>query len=137
LRTMKRIIRERYEDGEIDKDELAAADKPVLEWEKAISSLEQSWNSKLLPIESVNAAKGMPNISDLIKVANEDKDLTFRVWAALRLGYAKYERGDEGNQEAIKAAIEALKTDSEKLVAKAAAEGESIKDSDEYYELRK
>ena len=37
----------------------------------------------------------------------------------------------------IKAAIEELKQDSNKQVAKAASEGEAIKDADEYYELRK
>ncbi len=137
LSTLGRINRARYDDGEIEKDELTKANESVMDWNRAIADLEQSWNSKLKPIESVNASKGMPNISDLIKVANEDKDLTFRIFGALRLGYALYERGDQGNQDAIKAAIEELKGDSEKLVAKAAAEGESIKDADEYYELRK
>ena len=42
-----------------------------------------------------------------------------------------------GNQTAIKEAIEALKSDSEKLVADAAGAGASIANSDEYYELRK
>lgn len=137
LSTMGRITRARYDDGEIDKEDLSAANNKVMEWNNAIKALEDVWNSKLKPIESVNQAKSLPNISDLIKVAKEDKDLTFRVFAALRLGYALYERGDQGNQEAIKEAIEELKADSEKLVADAAKAGESIADADEYYELRK
>lgn len=137
LSKLGQVNSERYEDGEIEKDERRERDNLIMEWNRAISALENVWNSKLKPIDSVNAKKGMPNISDLIKVANEDKDLTFRIWAARRLGYALYERGDQGNQKAIKAAIEELKADSDKQVAKAAAEGESIKDADEYYELRK
>lgn len=137
LSTIGRINRAKYDDGEINKDELTAANNLVMDWNNAIKALEDTWNSKLKTIESVNQAKAIPNIADLIKVANEDKDLTFRMFAALRLGYALYERGDMGNQTAIKEAIEALKSDSEKLVADAAGAGASIANSDEYYELRK
>ena len=105
--------------------------------EHELTPEEDVWNSKLKPTEGVNASKGIPNISDLIKIAKEDQDPTFRIWASLRLGYALYERGDQGNQKAITAAIEELKLDSNKQVAAAAKAGESIKDSDEYYELRK
>lgn len=137
LSTLGKVNRARYDDGEIDQDELAKANEQVMAWNKVIGDFEKSWNSKLKTTESVNASKNIPNITDLVKIAKEDEDLTFRRWAALRLGYALYERGDQGNQDAIKSAIEELKNDSDKLVAQAAAAGESIKDSDEYYELRK
>lgn len=137
LGKLRGINRDRYEDGEIEKDERNERNAPIMEWDKAIGALETVWNSKFKSTDSVNAKKGLPNITDLIKIANEDEDLSFRIWAARRLGYALYERGDQGNQTAIKAAIESLKSDSDKQVAKAAEEGESIKDADEYYELRK
>lgn len=137
LSTMGRINKARYDDGEIDQDGLKALNDKVMDWNNAVKALEDAWNSKLKPIESVNQAKGIPNIADLIKVAKEDEDPTFRIFGALRLGYALFERGDKGNQNAIKTAIEELKADSNKRVASAAAAGESIADSDEYYELRK
>ena len=137
LSTIGRINRARYDDGEIEKDGLRELNDKVMDWNNAIKALEDVWNSKLKPTEGVNASKGIPNISDLIKIAKEDQDPTFRIWASLRLGYALYERGDQGNQKAITAAIEELKLDSNKQVAAAAKAGESIKDSDEYYELRK
>lgn len=137
LRKLGDINRARYDDGEIEQDELRTRNDKIMKWNNAIKALEDVWNSKLATTESVNQKKGIPNTADLIKIAKEDEDVTFRAWAALRLGYALYERGDAGNQEAVKAAIEELKNDSDKLVATAAAAGESIKDADEYYELRK
>jgi hypothetical protein len=137
LRKLGDINRARYDDGEIEQDELKTRNDQIMKWNNAIKALEDVWNSKLKPTESVNQKKGIPNTADLIRIAKEDEDVTFRAWAALRLGYALFERGDAGNQKAIKAAIEELKGDSVKLVADAAAAGESIKDSDEYYELRK
>ncbi|MEM9345000.1 MAG: hypothetical protein AAGB26_00140 [Planctomycetota bacterium] len=137
LSTMGRINKARFDDGEIDQDAMRALNDKVMEWNSAIKDFEDVWNKKLNTTESVNQKKGIPNTADIIKIAREDKDPTFRIWAALRLGYALFERGGKGNQEALKAAIEELKNDSDKQVSKAAAEGESIADSDEYYELRK
>lgn len=136
LKRMRQINRARYDDGEIDEDERNAFDEKIKAWDSAIQAFNDSWNSKLATTETAVKNKPIPNIADIIKIANEDKDLTFRIWAARRLGYALYERGDQGNQEAIKAAIQALKNDSEKLVAEAAADGESI-NREEYAELRK
>ncbi len=104
----------------------------VKEWMDAIAEFEEPWEAKLKSIDSIAS----PNTADIIKVAKEDRDLTFRIFGTLRLGYVQYERGDQGNQEAIKAAIEELKGDSEPLVAKMAAQAESIK-REEYHELRK
>lgn len=132
-----KINKARYEDGEIDQDELKKRNEKVKEWNRAVSAVRNAWKDKLRPIESVSSKKRIPNTADLVRVAKEDEDLTFRIWAARRLGYALYERGDLGNQKVIKAAIEELKGDSNKQVAAAAADGESIKDTDEYYELRK
>ncbi|MEO0474441.1 MAG: hypothetical protein AAF085_00530 [Planctomycetota bacterium] len=132
-----KVIQERLKDGEIDQDEFKERNAKVMEWNRAVSAVRNAWKEKLRPIESVNSEKRIPNTSDLVRVAKEDEDLTFRIWAARRLGYAMFERKDPGNLEVIKTAIEELKNDSNKQVAKAAAEGEKIKDTDEYYELRK
>jgi len=137
LSTLGQVNRARYDDGEIKQDKLTELNNQVMKWNNAIKTVEDVWNSKLKSTESVNQPKGIPNIGDLIQIAKEDKDRSFRIWAARRLGYALFERGDKGNQEAINAAIEELKADSDKLVAKAAEAGQSIADSDEYYELRK
>ena len=149
------VIRARYDDGEIEQDEMRSRNKEVMEWLNAVSDVTNTWNSKLQRTEGVATSKDKkmsngetrkvplpfdkikPNIADLIRIAKQDEDITFRIWAARRLGYALFERGGAGNQAAIKAAIEELKGDSNKQVAAAAADGESIKDADEYYELRK
>lgn len=132
LREMGKIIRARYEDAEIEKEEMAKLNAQIMSWNNAIADFEEPWKGKLKSIDSITK----PNTADIIRVAKEDKDLTFRVFGTLRLGYLQYERGDPGNQEAIKQAIETLKGDSEPLVAKAANEASSIK-REEYHELRK
>lgn len=132
LRELASITRARYKDGEIEKEAMDKLNAKIMEWIEAIASFEEPWKSKLKSIDSI----ANPNTADIIKVAKEDQDLTFRIFGTLRLGYVQYERGDQGNQEEIKQAIEALKGDSEPLVAKAAAEAESIK-REEYHELRK
>ena len=132
LSQMGPINTARYKDGEIEKEEMHQLNAKVKAWMDAIADFETPWKAKLKSIDSVANV----NTADIIRVANEDRDLTFRIYGTLRLGYALYERGDPGNQQAIKEAIEALKSDSEPLVAKAAAEAESIK-RDEYHELRK
>lgn len=132
LSTMRRINQARFEDGEIDQDERNQLNEQVAKWSTEIGRFENVWNSKLKAIEAVTDV----NVADIVKVAEEDEDVTFRAFAALRLGYAFFERGDQGNQAAIKSAIESLKSDSNPLVAKAAKEADSI-EREEYYELRK
>ena len=77
-------------------------------------------------------AKVCPTSPTLIKVAKEDQDLTFRIWAARRLGYALFERGDHGQPErrSRMRSKSWSRADSNKLRSpKAAAEGgRSIKD---------
>ena len=106
-------------------------------WLDAIQKIENTWNAKLNAIETIDQKNDLPNIADIIYVAKNDKDRSFRVFAARRLGYALYERGDPGNQEAINAAIDELEKSDDKLIAEAAKAGRSIKDQNEYHELRK
>lgn len=137
LTNISRVERAAYDDGAIDQDKLAANNTEIMKWNNAIKVVEDGWNAKLKTIETVNAKKGLPNIQDLIKIANEDQDPTFRIFAARRLGYALFERGDPSNQKAMKSALDKLSKSSDKAVATAAKEGRSIKDAGEYHELRK
>lgn len=137
LSSLARIERAAYDDGAIDEDELAARNEKIMAWNKAVKKVEDAWNTKLKSIETVAASKGLPNTADLAKIAKNDADPTFRIFAARRLGYALFERGDPGNQQAINQTLDELIAGSDKAVADAAKAGRSIKDSKEYYELRK
>lgn len=131
LTNMGAVNRARYDDGEIENDRLQALNADIMPWFNAISEVDNSWKSKLKTIDSTK-----PNVTDLIRVANDDRDLSFRIFAARRLGYAQHERGEPGNQRAIKDALAALQSDSNAQVASAAKAGASIK-REEYAELRK
>lgn len=127
---------EARKDGEWDDKKVDAVFAETKKWIDAVGKVSAAWNAKLSSNESVNSKEGKPNVADLVKIANEDEDLTFRIYAALRLGYALYERGDPGNQQAIKAALDELEASDEPKVAAAAKAGRSIKDREEYHELR-
>lgn len=131
-----RIGYEANADGVFDDAQYKAIADDTGKWLEAVKQIDDTWNSKLKSTESINAEMDLPNITDIVKIANEDKDRTFRVYAALRLGYALYERGDPGNQKAINAALDKLEKSDDKMVAEAAKAGRSIKDKDEYYSLR-
>lgn len=136
LNKMRQINHAQYDDGEIDEAMRQKLDGKVAAWDSAVKAVRQGWNSKLKTTQGVMKSETIPNIADLIRIAREDKDITFRIWAARRLGYALYERGEPGNQAAIKDALEQLQADENKLVADAAADGASIQ-REEYAELRK
>lgn len=122
------------DEGAMSEDEYTEIAAKSKQWFDAISVLEKAWNTKL---EKINATGDRLNIADLIIVARQDKDRSFRIFAARRLGYARFERGDKKNAEAINEALAELEKDSDKLVAKAAKSGLAIKDAEEYHELMK
>lgn len=124
-----------FKDGAIDQDELVARNEKIMEWNDAVKAVQDVWQAKLKTTEGVASKQGIPNTADLKKIALEDEDPTFRIYAALRLGYAVYERGDPGNQAFIAETLELLKTSDDKAVAAAAKEGASI-EREEYHELR-
>ncbi|MEM6506217.1 MAG: hypothetical protein AAF711_12300 [Planctomycetota bacterium] len=132
LSKLRRINQLRFESGDIDTDLRDKTFESIALWNEAIGDFEKVWNSKLKVIEAVKNV----NTADIILVANEDEDISFRAFATLRLGYAYYERGDEANRAAITGAIESLKSDADPLVATAAKEADSI-EREEYHELRK
>lgn len=137
LSKMQQIITAELQEDVITREEWDKKNEQVLTAIKAIEQLEDRWQAKLENVDSVNQKEGIPNIADLVAIANNDKDRTFRVWAALRLGYALYERGDPGNQKKINEALDALEQSDDALVASAAKSGRSIKDADEYHQLRR
>ena len=135
LQQLRKIATAAEQDGAIDEGERDKVLADVTKGLDTVKAIQDTWQSKLKSTESVS--EGVPNISDLVKIAKEDKDRTFRIWAARRLGYALFERGDTGNQAAIKQALDELEQSDDKLVAEAAKAGRSIKDKAEYHELRK
>jgi len=120
LGQMQAIDREAFELGVIDRDDVEQAGAGTSAWRSAINSVNDAWKVKLASINAVDSANDLPNIADLIRIANEDKDLTFRVFATLRLGYAFHERGGSSNRETILAALDELKASDEQMVADAA-----------------
>jgi len=136
IQLLGKIAYEANAAGVFDDAQYKAITADTGKWIDAIKQIDNTWNSKLKSTETINAEMDLPNITDLIKIAKEDEDRTFRIYAALRLGYALYERGDPGNQEAINAALDELEKSDDKMVAEAAKAGRSIKDKDEYYSLR-
>lgn len=94
---------------------------PLNAWAKAITAINEKWLPKDQKIISV----AKPPVADLIRVAREDQDPTFRVEATLTLGIAKFNAGHKGNLAAINEAIAELKNDPNPMVAQAAASAEA------------
>ena len=61
-------------------------------------------------------ASAKPNVADLVRVADLDEDRTFRVFATHQLGYARYERGEAGNQRLIAEAIGRARESNDPLI---------------------
>lgn len=135
LRKLGEIEYNAQKDGEIDQEEMKARNEKIMVWNDAVKKINDAWNAKLKTTEAPVKDKPLPNISDIVLIANNDQDPTFRIWAARRLGYALYERGDPGNQVLIKQTIAELKASSDRAVAAAAEDGASIKRED-YGDLR-
>ena len=136
LNNLQQIERAAYDDAEIDKDELAKRNEKIMQWMNARKDINDKWGIKLKAIETVASKKGLPNTADMKKITQKDEDPTFRIFAARRLGYALYERGDPGNQRFLKETIELLSNSDDKAVAAATKDGASVT-RDEYQDLRK
>lgn len=136
LRHLGKIAKESQLDGVMQEADFNAMQADLQKWKEATDKIYQNWNKKVLAIEVVNPAKNLPNVADMIRVAKEDKDPTWRVYAARRLGYARFERTDQSNKAAINAALDELEKSSDTQVAAAAKAGRSVQDA-EYHELQK
>jgi hypothetical protein len=106
--------------------EWAAESDPALvdklnPWSAPLIKLNDAWGKKLPIVRAVR-----PQIGDLINVAKNDKDLTFRIEATLQLGAAKFNPRTKGNAKAIQRAIDAAKSDADPLVAAAGAAADAF-----------
>jgi len=90
-------------------------------WADAIKVIESKWTPKNEQI--LGSVK--PPVADLIRLARDDQDTSFRVEATLMLGVAKFNAGTKGNLAAIQEAIAALREDSNPMIAEAAAAAEA------------
>ncbi|MCE9591072.1 MAG: hypothetical protein K8S99_11165 [Planctomycetes bacterium] len=91
-------------------------------WAAALKAIDAVWTPKDRNI----LAKLIPPVGDLLRVAEADQDISFRVEAVLMLGMAKFNPGTTGNLNAIKALIEKYKTDSDPMIAQAAAAADAL-----------
>lgn len=93
----------------------ADAKAAVAAWSSAISAIVSNWDSKMQIIWSVKQHKG-----DLLNIAQNDQDPTFRVAATAWLGVAKFNPGNRGNEKAIARLIESSKESDDADIARAA-----------------
>ncbi|MCX5658177.1 MAG: hypothetical protein NTW19_00460 [Planctomycetota bacterium] len=97
------------------KDELS-------KWIEPLDKIETEWNSKVKLIWAPVA----PSVADLINIAKNDKDPSFRVEAMLYLGVAKFNPKSNANKRVLLATLAEGKTDPEPLVAKAAETADAM-----------
>lgn len=102
---------------------IAGIDRTIdlLAWSKAIKGVNKAWDDKTQVVWSVT-----PHIGDLLNIARNDQDPTFRVAATLWLAVAKFSPRTPGNLRAINAQIARAKTDADPTVAKAGAAAEAF-----------
>ena len=98
---------------------LAEEGTTIEPWIKGLEKIEVAWDRKQRWLSLVR-----PHIGDLIRVARQDEDVTFRVRATLLLGYVKFAPGHRGNERAILDAIAELESDKQDLVRQAAEAAE-------------
>ncbi len=84
-------------------------------WVDAVRAVRDQWEPKIAIVHSVT-----PHIGDLLNIARNDQDLTFRVAGLLHLGIAKFNPGSVGHKKAIDAALEAASKDADPQIAAAA-----------------
>ena len=84
-------------------------------WERDLRRIDDAWMKKLPIVSGTD-----PHIGDLINIALNDEDPTFRLAATLRLGVAKFNPGAPGNLAAINDAIAEAKEDDNPRVRRAA-----------------
>lgn len=83
-------------------------------WVAHLRAVDAAWEGKTLLLRSLR-----PHIGDLLNLAKNERDPTFRIEAVLNLGLVKFKPGHRGNARAIQAAIEAAKADADPRIAAA------------------
>lgn len=105
--------------------EESPARKAVAAFGGPVEKIEKSWNNKFEVIMSTS-----PHIGDLLNIARNDKDLTFRVQAIRWLGVAKFNPKSQGNLDAIHADIAKFKTSDQALIKRAAEVADAFSKED-------
>ncbi len=103
----------------VDQPSITAED--VAAWADPIERMTEAWLEKIKIVRSVK-----PNIGDLINIAQNDQDLTFRVAAILQLGAMQYNPGSRGNQRAIDSVLADLANDADPLISDAAKSAQAF-----------
>lgn len=98
---------------QVNKDDEEAL-KAFKAWSAAINEIVNVWDGKIQIIQSVKQP-----IGDLLNIAKNDQDPTFRVAATSWLGVAKFNPRHRGNEKGIARQIEAAKASDDPMIAKA------------------
>ena len=93
-----------------------ATQKQIQPWIEPLQAIDRQWSQKMQKV--LRSAK--PKVADLVNIARNDEDRTFRIEATLWLGVAKYNPGSRGNKRLIASALEDLRRDPDPLVSEAA-----------------
>lgn len=87
----------------------------VDQWGDALAGIGRVWQQKQ---QTIYALK--PVIGDLLRIAEDDKDLTFRLEATLQLGAAQYLTPHASNVRAIQSWLDAQAASSDAMMSQAA-----------------
>lgn len=93
-----------------------ALEPALTRWGPEVQKITAAWQPKMETIFVVR-----PHMGNLINIARNDQDPTFRVEAILALGPKKFSAGSRGNERAIEEVLEAAKGDANALVVEAGA----------------
>lgn len=108
---------------------MKCAGNEMFNWEDEgnLSDAVGKWSDAILNYENnflkykLDIVYGLsPNIGDLLNIAYEDQDISFRVEAVLAMGWVKYNPRTRGNANALERALNKLQTDPQPMVAEAA-----------------
>ncbi|MEM9414154.1 MAG: hypothetical protein AAGA29_01590 [Planctomycetota bacterium] len=115
LTQARQVLQAQSQDEASESAEPTKPEQDLAAWEQAVTTIDTAWREKLDWISSAR-----PNVADLIRVAEEDQDRSFRVYATHQLGYARFECGEPGNQRMIAQAIGRAGESDDPLIRQAA-----------------
>jgi len=99
----------------------------LVEWKQGIVGKLTGGVGGLLKNHGVRTIMGTdPHVGDLLNVAKNDEDRTFRIAATLQLGIAKFTDGNPGNRSAINAYLGEAKQSDDPMLAEAAAAADAL-----------
>ena len=90
-------------------------------WYEATGRTIKAWRDKMAMISTPK-----PHVGDLLNIANHDQDRSFRAYAVIWLGSAKFAPGSPGNQAAIQGTIDAARASDDDLMRRAGQAAEDL-----------